>query len=200
MLTALSRWAGGLVDRSGPRLPLVIGPAIAGLAFLTMAWSGLTPGPSRYWVSFFPGVVLLGVGMGITVAPLTTAVMGSVASHLSGTASGINNAVSRTAGALAIAIVGALSLVLFAHGLDARASAAGFSAPVRQALSVEAGRLGAAAVPPVAPPQQAAAVQAAIRLAFVDTFKVVMLVCAVLAWVGAALAGLFVERNFKAAR
>lgn len=200
VLTALSRWAGGLVDRSGPRLPLVIGPAIAGLAFLTMAWSGLTPGPSRYWVSFFPGVVLLGVGMGITVAPLTTAVMGSVASHLSGTASGINNAVSRTAGALAIAIVGALSLVLFAHGLDARASAAGFSAPVRQALSVEAGRLGAAAVPPVAPPQQAAAVQAAIRLAFVDTFKVVMLVCAVLAWVGAALAGLFVESNFKAAR
>ena len=125
VLTALSRWAGGLVDRSGPRLPLVVGPAIAGLAFFSMAWAGVTPGPSRYWVSFFPGVLLLGIGMGITVAPLTTAVMSSVASHLSGTASGINNAVSRTAGVLAIAVVGALSLVLFAHSLDARASPGG---------------------------------------------------------------------------
>ncbi len=200
ILTALSRWAGGLVDKSGPRLPLVIGPAIAGLAFFSMAWSGLTPGPSRYWVSFFPGVVLLGVGMGITVAPLTTAVMGSVATHLSGTASGINNAVSRTAGVLAIAIVGALSLVLFSHGLDARATSAGVSEPVRLALSQEASRLGAAAVPAAAAPQEAAAVQSAIRMAFVDTFKMVMIVCAVLAWVGAALAGLFVERSFRPER
>ncbi len=200
VLTALSRWAGGLVDRSGPRLPLVVGPAIAGLAFFSMAWAGVTPGPSRYWVSFFPGVLLLGIGMGITVAPLTTAVMSSVASHLSGTASGINNAVSRTAGVLAIAVVGALSLVLFAHSLDARASQAGLSTPVRQALAVEASRLGAAAVPQAAAPQDAAAVQSAIRLAFVDTFKIVMLVCAVLAWAGAALAGLFVEKNFRAAK
>lgn len=165
-----------------------------------MAWAGVTPGPSRYWVSFFPGVLLLGIGMGITVAPLTTAVMSSVASHLSGTASGINNAVSRTAGVLAIAVVGALSLVLFAHSLDARASQAGLSTPVRQALAVEASRLGAAAVPQAAAPQDAAAVQSAIRLAFVDTFKIVMLVCAVLAWAGAALPGLFVEKNFRAAK
>jgi EmrB/QacA subfamily drug resistance transporter len=200
VLTALSRWAGGLVDKSGPRLPLVIGPAIAGAAFFTMAWAGLTPGPSRYWVSFFPGVVLLGVGMGITVAPLTTAVMSSVSSHLSGTASGINNAVSRTAGVLAVAVVGALALVLFARGLDSRASASGLSAPVRQALSLEAGRLGAAAVPQAAAPTEAAAVRTAIQLAFVDTFKVVMLVCAVLAWIGAALAGLLVERTLRPAR
>jgi EmrB/QacA subfamily drug resistance transporter len=200
VLTALSRWAGGLVDRSGPRLPLIIGPAIAGVAFLSMAWAGLTPGPSRYWVSFFPGVVLLGVGMGITVAPLTTAVMSSVASHRSGTASGINNAVSRTAGVLAIAVVGALALVLFARGLDSRASASGLPETVRQALSLEAGRLGAAAVPQVAAPAQAAAVRAVIQMAFVDVFKVVMLVCAVLAWIGAALAGLFVERNFRPAK
>jgi EmrB/QacA subfamily drug resistance transporter len=200
VLTALSRWAGGLVDRSGPRLPLVIGPAVAGFAFFTMAWAGLTTGPTHYWVSFFPGVLLLGIGMGITVAPLTTAVMSSVESHLSGTASGINNAVSRTAGVLAIAVVGALSLVLFAHGLDTRATQAGLSTPVRQALAVEASRLGAAAVPQAAAPQDAAAVQSAIRLAFVDTFKIVMLLCAVLAWVGAALAGLFVEKNFRAAK
>jgi EmrB/QacA subfamily drug resistance transporter len=200
VLTALSRWAGGLVDKSGPRLPLVIGPAIAGVAFFIMAWSGLTPGPSRYWTSFFPGVLLLGIGMGITVAPLTTAVMGSVATHLSGTASGINNAVSRTAGVLAVAVVGALSLVLFSRGLDARAAGAGLSDGVRLALSREAAQLGAAAVPGGLAPQDAEIVRSVIRGAFVDTFKVVMLVCAVLAWVGAALAGFFVERSFKVAK
>lgn len=200
ILTALSRWAGGLVDKSGPRLPLVIGPAIAGLSFFTMAWSGMTPGPSRYWTTFFPGVVLLGVGMGITVAPLTTAVMGSVASRLSGTASGINNAVSRTAGVLAIAVIGALSLVLFARGLDSHAAGAGLSDGVRQALSQEAARLGAAEVPAGVAAQDAETVRSIIRQAFVDTFKVVMLVCAVLAWIGAALAGVFVQRNFKAAK
>ena len=120
ILTALSRWAGGLVDRGGPRLPLVIGPAIAGAAFLFMAGSGLSEGPSRYWVTFFPDVVLLGIGMGITVAPLTTAVMGSVASHFAGTALGINNAVSRTAGVLAIAVVGAVALFLFSSAPQAR--------------------------------------------------------------------------------
>ena len=200
VLTALSRWAGGLVDKSGPRLPLVIGPAIAGVAFFFMAWAGLTPGPSRYWVSFFPGIVLLGIGMGVTVAPLTTAVMSSVNSRLSGTASGINNAVSRTAGVLAIAVVGAAALVLFSHGLDSRAYASGLPAPVRQALSLEAGRLGAASVPPAAAPAEAGTVRSAIRLAFVDTFKTVMLVCAVLAWAGAGLAGLMVPRNFRPAR
>lgn len=200
VLTALSRWAGGLVDKSGPRLPLVVGPAIAGLAFFTMAWAGLTPGPSRYWTTFFPGVVLLGVGMGITVAPLTTAVMGSVASRLSGTASGINNAVSRTAGVLAIAVIGALSLVLFARGLESHATGAGLSDGVRQALSQQAARLGAAAVPGGVGAQDAETVRSVIRQAFVDTFKVVMIVCAFLAWVGAALAGLFVERRFRAAQ
>jgi MFS family permease len=197
ILTVLSRGAGRLADRSGPRLPLVLGPAIAGVAFLYMALPGLTSGPSRYWVSFFPGIAALGVGMGITVAPLTTTVMSSVSSRLSGTASGINNAVSRTAGVLAIAVIGALALVLFAHGLDSRASAAGLSMPVRRALSSEASRLGATAVPQAVGPLEATAVRTAIRLAFVDTFKVVMLVCAVLAWIGAALAALFVEGKLR---
>jgi len=199
-LTALSRWAGGLVDKSGPRLPLVVGPAIAGVAFFSMAWAGLTPGPSRYWVSFFPGVIILGLGMGVTVAPLTTTVMSSVASRLSGTASGINNAVSRTAGVLAIAVVGALALSLFSRGLDARAAQAGLSTEVRQALAVEAARLGAASVPQNATTVDAAAIQTAIRLAFIDTFRIVMIICAALAWVGAALAALFVEKSFRAAR
>lgn len=197
ILTALSRWAGGLVDRAGPRLPLVIGPAIAGAAFLVLAFSGLSDGPSRYWVTFFPGIVLLGIGMGITVAPLTTTVMSSVATHFAGTASGINNSVSRVAGVLVIAVVGALALILFSRALQARTAPISLDGPARAALAAEASRLGGASVPAEVGSASAAAVQTAIRLAFVDTFRVVMLICAVLAWAGAALAGLFVERRLS---
>jgi len=199
ILIALSRWAGGLVDRGGPRLPLVIGPAIAGAAFLVMAFSGLSNGPSHYWVTFFPGVVLLGIGMGITVAPLTTAVMSSVATNYAGTASGINNAVSRVAGVLAIAVLGAMALFLFSHALQARTAPIGLDGAARAALSAEASRLGGATVPVEVDAASAGAVQTAIRLAFVDTFHVVMLICAALAWVGAALAGIFVERKLSTA-
>jgi EmrB/QacA subfamily drug resistance transporter len=199
VLTALSRWAGGLVDKAGPRLPLIVGPAIAGVAFLFMAFSGLSDGPSHYWVTFFPGVVLLGVGMGITVAPLSTAVMSSVATHFAGTASGINNAVSRTAGVLAIAVVGGAALFLFSNSLRARTTPLNIADTARAALSAEAPRLGAASVPAEVSRDKVGEVQTAIRLAFVDTFKVVMLICAALAWIGAALAGVFVERRLAAA-
>jgi EmrB/QacA subfamily drug resistance transporter len=199
ILTAMSRWAGGLVDKAGPRLPLIVGPAIAGAAFLFMAFSGLSEGPSRYWVTFFPGIVLLGVGMGITVAPLSTAVMSSVATHFAGTASGINNAVSRTAGVLVIAVVGAIALLLFSGALQARSSVLDISGAARSALTAEASRLGAASVPSEVSPEKTAAVQVAIRLAFVDMFRVIMLICTALAWIGAALAGLFVERRMTAA-
>ena len=119
LLTVLSRLAGGLVDRNGPRLPLILGPSLAGLGFFWMAFAGLTGGPADYWTAFMPGVILLGVGMGFTVAPLSTSVMTSVETHYSGVASGINNAVSRTAGVLAIAIVGSMALITFAAGSTA---------------------------------------------------------------------------------
>ena len=137
--------------------------------------------------------------MGITVAPLTTAVMSSVATHFAGTASGINNAVSRTAGVLAIAVAGALALFLFSNALQARTSAIDLSGEARGALAAEASRLGAASVPAQVAPEKTAEVQTAIRLAFVDAFRIVMLICGVLAWIGAALAGVFVERKFTAA-
>ena len=77
LLTLMSRWAGGLIDRVGARLPLIVGPAIAALGFVLLALPGLTAGPDQYWLTFFPGMIVLGIGMGVTVAPLTTAVMGS---------------------------------------------------------------------------------------------------------------------------
>lgn len=117
IMFSLSRWSGSLIDRFGPRLPLIIGPVIVAIGFVLFARQSIT---QSYWTSFFPAVAVLGLGMAITVAPLTTTVMGSVSQEQAGTASGINNAVSRTAGLLAIAVFGVVMLHAFSWDLQSR--------------------------------------------------------------------------------
>ena len=192
-LTVLSRPAGRLADRIGPRPLLVVGSALSGLGFLVMGLAGLTPGPSAYWLTFFPGILLLGVGMGLAVAPLSTAVMNSVDIEQAGTASGVNNAVARIAGVLAIAVLGALMLLLFAGSLDSRTASLNLTPAARTALQAQAARLGEAAVPAAVAAESAAAVGIAIKLAFIDAFRVILFLCAGLAWAGALLAGVLVE-------
>ncbi len=103
ILVAASRWSGGLIGRIGPRIPLVAGSILAGFGFLAYALPG-TGG--SYWTTFFPAATILGLGGALFVAPLTTAVMGSVPVSHAGVASGVNNAVARTAGLIGIAALG----------------------------------------------------------------------------------------------
>src|SRR4051794_15414599 len=117
-MSLLSRWSGALADRIGPRLPLIVGPILTGCGFALMARPGIG---GSYWTTFFPGILTLGVGMAITVAPLTTAVMTSIDDERhAGAASGINNTVARAAGLLAIAFFGALAVTVFARQLAGR--------------------------------------------------------------------------------
>ena len=194
VLMGLSRWAGGLADKYGPRRLLIIGPVVTGVGFLQMAFLGVTAGPSQYWTTFFPAIVLIGIGMGLTVAPLTTAVMNSVATDQAGTASGVNNAVARTAGVLAIAVVGAVALSQFANALEIRTASLGLSPEARIAHQSQTSRLGAATVPAQVASEAAFAVAEAIKLAFVDAYRAVMLLATALAWLGALLGGWLVER------
>ncbi len=194
LLTLLSRWAGGLVDRYGPRRPLVIGPLIAGAGYFLLAIPGLTAGPSEYWSGYLPGLLGIGLGMGITVAPLTATVMGSVPATRAGVASGINNAVARTAGVLAIALLGGAALLMFEARVVQRTSLLDLTSRARLEIRAEADRLGEAQVPPAALEAEQE-VKAAYQLSFVDTFRAIVLACAALAWISALLAGLLVEAH-----
>src|SRR5215212_4905240 len=111
----LSRWAGGLVPRFGPRIPLIVGPVITAGGFILFA---LPDTGGSYWTTFFPAVLVMGFGMSLVIAPLTTTALNSVEGRHSGLASGVNNAVSRTASLLAIAVMGVFVFATFSASLD----------------------------------------------------------------------------------
>ena len=103
IMVVASRWSGGLVARIGARTPLILGAILAALGFLAFALPG---NDGSYWTTFFPAATILGCGGALFVAPLTTTVMNSVPVEHSGVASGINNAVARTAGLIGVAVLG----------------------------------------------------------------------------------------------
>jgi EmrB/QacA subfamily drug resistance transporter len=115
VMFVLSRWAGGLMDRYGAKLPLTVGPVIAAAGFLLFT---RVASRGSYLTTVLPAVLCMSVGMATTVAPLTTAVMTSADERRAGIASGTNNAVSRVASLLAVAIVGPLVRDSFENGLS----------------------------------------------------------------------------------
>jgi len=182
----LSRWSGGLIDRTGAKLPLTVGPLIAAAGFALFAMPSIG---GSYWTTFFPAMAVLGLGMAITAAPLTTAVMDSVEERHAGTASGTNNAVARIAGMLAVAVLGTLAVRVFGAALAARLDGLRVPPDVRAALMAQVARLVEVQVPPVDEPTRRLLDQA-VNEAFVHTFRVVMLVCAALAVASALCATL----------
>lgn len=126
--------------------------------------------------------------MAITVAPLTATALSAAPSDQAGIASGVNNAVSRAGGVLAIAIFGALALFLFSNSLDLRATALDLPPEARAALQAEAARRGAAEPPAALNESQAAEVEQQIRVAFVAAFRRIALLAATLAGLSALIA------------
>jgi len=181
MMALLSRPFGVWADRIGPRPFLAAGPTLVALGFLGLGAVGQTPGWSAYFWTFFPGILVFGLGMAVTVAPLSAAVMGSVGDDKAGVASGINNAVSRVAGVLALAVLGAVAVSLFPVAWVGKTAGLGLDADQKAFLAREAGKLAGASLPPGMSLDQASQVKAALESAFLESWRVVMLSCAGLA-------------------
>lgn len=168
LMFLLSRWAGGLVGRYGPRKPLIIGPLVTAGSFVHFALPGVG---GSYWITYFPAVLMLGFGMSVSVAPLTTLVMSSATQNRTGSASGINNAVSQTAALLAIAVSAPIFFASFRIALPRQMKAAGVSPPEVHQLQEQQKLLGAINTDD---PKG----REGIDRAFVDAFRVIALLAA----------------------
>ena len=193
IMFGLSRWAGGLINRIGARIPLTIGPAIAAIGIGLFARAGMA---DSYWTTIFPAVCLLGFGMTITVAPLTTAVMGAVATEHSGVASGINNTVARVAGLLTIAIFGVVLARVFNAQVRPRLEHLALPATTRMQIEQQLPKMAGAELKAVAlDTQQRADTQLAIDEAFVSGYRVVVLGSAILALAAAGFGAAIRDRR-----
>jgi EmrB/QacA subfamily drug resistance transporter len=185
LMFLLSRLSGSVAARFGARRMLVAGPMIAAAGFLCFVFPSIG---GSYWTTFFPGFVVLGFGMAMTVAPLTTAVMGAVDENLTGTASGINNAVARVAGLLAIAVLGMATVHFFSHYLDERITALALPIDLARAVRSNELRLAAINIPRGLDSMTAAKLGSSIDQAFIYGFRIIMLFCAGLSVASSAFA------------
>jgi len=192
IMFSLSRWSGGLIDRFGARLPLVIGPIVAAVGLVLFTVPSLSP---NYWTSFFPAVVVLGLGMAITVAPLTTTVMSSVGEEQAGVASGINNAVSRTAGLLAIAVFGVMMLHAFSATLAQRMNEIQVDERFKHEVYEQRVKLAGVELPADVDPGTREQLKGVVADSFVFGFRVIMWTSAALALASAASAWFFIRKS-----
>ncbi|HEV8517762.1 MAG TPA: MFS transporter [Burkholderiales bacterium] len=190
LMFVLSRWAGGLVGQYGSKLPLIVGPLIAAAGYALLAVPAIN---ANYWTTFFPAVVVLGVGMTVSVAPLTTTVMSSVDTHAAGAASGINNAVSRVASLMALAVMGVVVAAVFNHGLDQRLGRIAAPASMIEAVKAQRSKLAAIEVPTHGNARTRAAVKHAVAESFVAGFRWVMVISALLAVASALSAWIWIS-------
>jgi len=195
MMGALSRWSGGLLDRFGARLPLIVGPAITAVGFALL---GLPGTGGSYATTFLLPMALLGFGMAVAVAPLTTAVINAVPTHRAGVASGVNNAAAAVAGLLAVAVFGAVALDAYDRELDRQLATQTISGPVEQAVQESRGKFTAEPVLARLQGEDRAVAETIIRRSLADSIALVMWLAAALALAGALCAAIAIPSGMAA--
>jgi len=186
VMAVLSRWSGGLLDRVGALLPLIAGPAITAIGFVLLA---LSDSGTSYWTILAP-MIVLGIGMAITVAPLTTSVINAVPERQAGVASGINNAVASLASLLAVAILGAVALGTHNHAIDQRLMSQPVSAEVRRAVNDARGKFAAELT---IRGEDRKVAETIVRQSLSDSIRLVMWLAAALALAGAICSALTIR-------
>ncbi|MGI4830578.1 MAG: MFS transporter [Janthinobacterium lividum] len=187
ILFLLSHWSGGLIARYGARGPLTVGSIVSAVGF---ALAGLPGIGGSYWTTFFPAVFVLGIGMAISVAPLTSAVMDSVSTDEAGVASGINNALSRLASLLSVAVFGLVLLFTFRQNLGKRLDQ--FAVPTSERQSILAQRFSLAAIQTTDP-----RARRAVEEAFVYGFHRIIWLAVGLSLAGAGCAQLLAKEPIR---
>ena len=190
LLFAGSRSAGALAVRIGARKPLTLGPALAAAGLVVMA---LSPSGGSYWTSTLPGLLLLGIGMTTTIAPLTTTVMSSCPQDRAGLASGVNNAVARRASLLAIAVIGAAAIASFSARFEEGLAKLPLAPQVRSELLAQRSRLAALEIPRSVSAHLRKSIESTVASSFRDSFRLALLLAASLA-LASALVGLLTIR------
>jgi EmrB/QacA subfamily drug resistance transporter len=189
VLGVLSRWSGRLIDRFGARWPLIIGPVICAGAFALLANASCR---GQYSALFAP-ITLLGFGMAVTVAPLTTAVINAVPARQTGVASGISNALASVASLLAIAVFGTLAAADYDRSLDRHLAADNVTREERAAIESLRGTFAAAPKPKQGADAVAGEVRAVIREALTTAIGRVVFIAAALALLSALCAALTIS-------
>ena len=190
MALLIGRFSGRISARFGAKLPLIVASLALAVGLLLFALPGADHG--SYWTAFFPAMVVQGFGMALAITPMTTAALGSVEGEHSGMASGVNNAVTRVAGLLAVAVLGAFIYGAFSLSLDARMERMDMPGDVRSAMEAAKADLGAAEAPAGVNEGMEARIERAIDESFVAGFRAVMLASAGLALASALIAALLV--------
>lgn len=184
IIFVLSRWAGVLTDKYGARVPLVAGTVIGAGGYALLA---ILHGEGSFFSTFLPGIVLIGIGLALSIAPLTTAVMNAVHVEYSGTASGINNAMARMAGLMTIAVFGIAMLHAFNLYLDRGMDAASVPPEVRDLLKGERIKLAGAEIPVSLDQKMRTELKDLVRSSFIGGFDILLYIAAGLSLLSAAV-------------
>ncbi|MEX0877282.1 MAG: MFS transporter [Candidatus Spechtbacterales bacterium] len=183
IIALFSGWAGSLADRIGPRMQMIVGPLVVAMGMTYLAFSGTN---ASYFTNFFPGLVLFGAGMAFTIAPLTKSAL-EVEENFSGVASGVNNAVSRVASLMAVAVLGAVMLAFFGSNISDRVEGLPIVSEQKEIILNQRDKLGGISIPESFNSFSQKHIRSAIEESFAEGFKWVMAINAILAFTAAAI-------------
>jgi hypothetical protein len=183
IITFFSGKAGSIADKIGARPQMILGPIIVSIGLALFIIPGVG---DNYFTHFFPGLILFGSGMALVIAPLTKSAL-SVHKAYSGSASGVNNAVSRIAAMIAIAALGALMISVFTVNLNGSVNASPLSDDEKSQILIQTNKLGGIDIPEDFSETSRIIAEESVNISFVHGFRWAMGLSSLFAFIGAII-------------